>query len=265
MKENLSEQLESNIIYEPILKQLAYWKDYYMRDSERRAKKLQGDKTVYSDDEFRTANDRDCMLTGGNLNADTIFSLWLPLRHTIVRINGYEKISKVGNIDDKKSFVCALLEGDNLEKLLPKELSIVRTLSELFTYGMERENVMILPKRYFYHGGGKKSLNCARGGEPYWDYVPRFLYEIFKGGDFADAVGNDDKTCRTWIKEQNMTMFFKDGILDREHIIDLAGSGNVMVSLAPKGGSYEEDLMLQENMLRNYIDILKLRKNEVCE
>jgi hypothetical protein len=88
---------------------------------------------------------------------------------------------------------------------------------------------------------------------------------MLEGGDFADAVGNDDEVCRTWIKQQNMTMFFKDGILDREHIIDLAGSGNVMVSLAPKGSSYEEGLGLQENMLWNYIEVLKLRKNEVCE
>jgi hypothetical protein len=244
-------------IYEPIIKELAYWSDY--------KKRQQGDETVCSDDEFRAANDRDCVLTGGNLNADTIFSLWLPLRHTIVRINGYEAISEIGNINDKKSFVCALLEGDNLETLLPKELSIVRTLSELFIYGMERENVMLLPKRFFYHGGNRKSLNCTRGGKPYWDYVPRFLYEMFEGGDFSEAVGNDDEACRTWIKEQNMTMFFQDGILDRAHIIDMAGSGNVMVSLAPKGSSYEEGLMLQENMLRNYIDILKIRKNEIGE
>jgi uncharacterized YccA/Bax inhibitor family protein len=38
-----------------------------------------------------------------------------------------------------------------------------------------------------------------------------------------------------------------------------------MVSLAPKGNSYEEGLGLQENMLWNYIEVLKLRKNEVCE
>jgi hypothetical protein len=263
MKENLSKEFENNKIYEPIIKELAYWKDYHMRDSERRAKKSQGDTTVCSGDEFRAANDRDCILTGGNLSADTIFSLWLPLRHTIKRINSDEEISKIGNIKDKNSFVCALLEGDNLKKLLPKDIGIVCTLSELFTYGMERENVMLLPKRYFSQGGRKKSLNCARGGEPYWDYVPRFLYEMFQGGDFADAVGNDDEVCQAWIKEQNMTMFFKDGILDREHIIDLAGSGNVMVSIAPKGSSYEEGLLLQENMLRNYIDVLKLRKN--CE
>jgi hypothetical protein len=137
---------------------------------------------------------------------------------------------------------------------------------------------MLLPKRYFYREESTErdtakctlkhrpySLNCARGGKPYWDYVPRFLYEMFEGGDFAGAVGNDDETCRAWIKEQNMTMFFKDGILDREHIIDLVGSGNVKLSLAPKGSSYEEGLILQENVLINYIDILKLRKNEICE
>jgi hypothetical protein len=266
MKENLSKEFESNKIYEPIIKELEYWKDYNERDSERREKRRQGDRTVCSDDEFRAANDRDCILTGGNLNADTIFSLWLPLRHTIVRINGYKAISGIGNINDKKSFVCTLLEGDNLEKLLSKELGIVRTLSELFTYGMERENVMLLPKRCFYRGDSTiVFLNSARGGKPYWDYVPRFLYEMFGDGDFAEAVNRDDEVCRAWIKEQNMTMFFQDGILDREHIIDLAGSGNVMVSLAPKGSSYEEGLMLQENMLRNYIDVLKLRKKEVCE
>jgi hypothetical protein len=265
MKEqNLSKEFASDKIYEPILRQLAYWKDYHTRDSERSQKLWQGDRTVCSDDEFRAANDRDCILTGGNLNADTIFSLWLPLRHTIARINSGETISRIGNIKNKNSFVCALLEGDNLEKLLPKELSIVRTLSELFTYGMERENVMLLPKRFINYEGKKASLNYTRGKE-YFDYVPRFLYEMLEGGAFADAVDDDDEVCRAWIKEQNMTMLFQDGILDREHIIDLTGSGSVMVSLAPKGSSYEEGLMLQENMLRNYIDVLKLRKKEVCE
>jgi hypothetical protein len=253
---------ESDNIYEPIIKELEYWKNYSRKDFERIAKNLHGDKTCGAD-EFRAANDRDCILTGGNLNADTIFSLWLPLRHTIAKINGKEKISEIVGMNSKEAYVRALLWEDNLEKLLPKELSIVRTLSELFTYGMERENVMILPKRYFYHNGKEKSLNFTRGGRPYWDYIPRFLYEMLEDGDFADAVGNDDEACRTWIREQNMTMFFKDGILDRDHIKDLAGSGDVTYSLAPKGNSYEESLALQEKKLRNYIDILKIRKTEV--
>jgi hypothetical protein len=253
MEKNFNEEFDSNKIYEPIIKELEYWEDYHKRDEES--------------DEFRAANDRDCILTGGNLNADTIFSLWLPLRHTIARINSEEKISEIVGMSivgmKKEAYVRALLWEDNLEKLLPKELSIVRTLSELFVYGMERENVMILPKRYFYYNGKEESLNFTRGGKPYWDYIPHFLYELFEGGDFADAVGNDDEACRTWIREQNMTMFFKDGILDREHIIDLAGSGSVKNSLAPKGNSYEESLALQEKKLRNYIDILKIRKTEI--
>jgi hypothetical protein len=60
-----------------------------------------------------------------------------------------------------------------------------------------------------------------------------------------------------------MTMLFEDGILDREHIKDLAGSGDVTYSLAPTGSSYEEGLVFQEKKLRNYIDILKIRKAEI--
>ncbi len=57
-------------------------------------------KTAYSvypsaHDEFRRMNDLDCILTNGDLCADTIFSLWLPLRFALVRLNGY------GNINDK--------------------------------------------------------------------------------------------------------------------------------------------------------------------
>jgi hypothetical protein len=264
MKKNFNEEFDSNKIYEPIIKQLEYWKDYHKRDAERKANiSMHGYKTVCSDDEFRAANDRDCILTGGNLNADTIFSLWLPLRHTIARINSKEKISEIVGMR-KEAYVRALLWEDNLEKLLPKELSIVRTLSELFVYGMERENVMLLPKRFFHRGDGVAvSLNNARSDKPYWDYITYFLYEMFEGGDFADAVGNDDEVCRTWIREQNMTMFFEDGILDRDHIKDLAGSGSVKASLAPTGNSYEESLALQEKKLRNYIDILKIRKTEI--
>lgn len=34
-------------------------------------------------DAYRKKNDLDCILTNGNLFADTLFSLWLPLRYTL--------------------------------------------------------------------------------------------------------------------------------------------------------------------------------------
>ena len=34
-------------------------------------------------DEYRRAHDLDCILTDGNLNADTLISLWLPLRYVL--------------------------------------------------------------------------------------------------------------------------------------------------------------------------------------
>ena len=34
-------------------------------------------------DEYRRTHDLDCILTDGNLFADTLFSLWLPLRYVL--------------------------------------------------------------------------------------------------------------------------------------------------------------------------------------
>ena len=52
--------------YESIIKKINYWKSY--------------DGTG---DEYRKTHDLDCIQTKGNLAADTIFSLWLPLRYTL--------------------------------------------------------------------------------------------------------------------------------------------------------------------------------------
>ena len=53
--------------YTPIIEKIRYWRD---------------DDGV--GDEFRRTHDLDCILTGGNLFADLIFSPWLPLRYTPV-------------------------------------------------------------------------------------------------------------------------------------------------------------------------------------
>ena len=42
-------------------------------------------------DEYRRTHDLDCILTDGNLFADTLFSLWLPLRY-VLNYCGTERI-----------------------------------------------------------------------------------------------------------------------------------------------------------------------------
>lgn len=195
-------------------------------------------------DEFRAANDRDCVLIGGNLYADTIFSLWTPLKQTIIRLNAKEAIQQVGNIGSKYLFCKSLLVGDNLSKLLPEDNSVVKELRELFVIGLERCNVMILPERW---------LNPKRGKNPYRDYVPHFLYELFPGGDFASVFDSEEELVK-WIKKEKLHMFFKDGIISRDSIIDLSGSGDVKCSFAP---FCEKE---QCQMLHNYRMILQLRE-----
>ena len=54
-----------------------------------------------------------------------------------------------------------------------------------------------------------------RGGDPYWDYFPHFLY---------DLLNTEDKmfmsTMQAWIERENLQMFF-DGEIVKDKIIDL--------------------------------------------
>lgn len=198
---------------------------------------------VEEHDRFRSLHDRDCMLTDGDLKADTLFSLWTPLRHTIMRLNDKETVGTVGDISKKYVFLREFIKGNNIEKLLPETESIVHKLSELFERGMGRENVFLLPER---------QLNCARARKPYYDYVPVMLFEAFPGGAFSEYWSSPEAYLQ-WIDEEHLEMFFEDAI-SLECIKDLSGSGDVHVSLAPGG----VDSM--ERMLDNYIAVLKERR-----
>ena len=230
--------MKSNKIYEPIRKKMEEWIWY-----DDHAPKSSYIDHVQEHDEYRRWHDRDCVLTGGNLNADTMFSLWLPLRHTIVRINGRETIREVGNINSKYAFLRELVKGDNLEKLLPAEQTVVHKLSVLFELGMGRENVFILPERW---------VNSARGMKPYYDYVPMFLRDCFPGGKFSSCWSSLE-ILQEWIEKEHFPMFF-DGDIVPENIRDLSGAGDISISLPPEG------IEPMERMLERYIDVLRERR-----
>lgn len=225
-------------IYQPIRKKVEEWLWY-----DENQPKSSYFANVEEHDRFRSLHDRDCILTDGNLKADTLFSLWTPLQHTIMRLNDRETLRSVGVISRKYIFLREFIKGDNIEKLLPETESIVHKLSELFELGMGRENVFLLPER---------QLNCARARKPYYDYVPVMLLEAFPDGAFS-AYWNSPEAYLQWINEEHMEMFF-DGSISQEHVKDLSGSGDVHISLAPEG----VDSM--ERMLDNYIGVLKERR-----
>lgn len=223
-------------LYEPIYTKIKFWIEY-----EKNRPKTDYDKNKLEYDNFRSQNDLDCILRNGNLNADTIFSLWLPLRLSLVRVSGYRKIKRItGFKTDKENidFLKALISDNNLENLLPQDNRTTILLSELFSLGQEIENTMILPNR---------SLQ-ERGRAPFYDYLPYFLFECFEKGYFHRVFGSNEN-FKNWIIQENLECFF-NGAICRENIIDLAGTGNIKYGI-PDEINY---------LLSNYIRILKIRK-----
>ena len=220
-------------IYEPIQEKVLAWIWY---EDNKPKTKYEQDKITH--DSFRQQHDLDCVLSNGNLNADTIFSLWLPLRFTLVSINGYKKLNEFGNLNSRYFFLKVLLRRNVMETLLPKEDKSVKLLSRLFQLGQTKANVMLLPSRLLH----------VLGMELYYDYMPYFLFECFAGGNFHEVFGTDEELV-AWIKYEKLESFFVGEICTR-NIKDLAGTNNVKYGV-PKN----IDLLL-----KNYIDILEARQ-----
>lgn len=210
---------------------------------------LRGNEIYF--DEYRRDNDLDCRLAGGDLRADTIFSLWIPLRYTLVVMNGLSWLQEeFGEVKKRQTFLQKLLNY-GLEDLLPCDEPLVQVLQELFVRGCGRENVMILLNR---------GLNDMRAQPPYLDYMPYFLRECFQGGKFFQLFNRDMAVVRSWMMEQELQFFFQDGYLLPESLLDLARSGDItqghpMMGKTPEIG--EADLLA---MLQQYNEILKQRR-----
>lgn len=227
-------------IYEPIKRKINSWLSY-----EQNKPKIpyKGNEKLH--DDYRSKNDLDCILNDGNLHADTIISLWLPLRMVLVRINGYDKLNELENINNRFLFLKKLiLDNNTLEKYLPVDDERVVLLSKLFEIGQKKENTMILPRR-----------DMQSKGEKCYDYMPYFLYECFQGGMFSEPFENDIEKLREWVNEQKLSMFFKEEKIQKENIIDLSGSGDIKNNIPPS--------KMELNMLKNYIDILEKRSSEI--
>lgn len=225
---------EQNPSAEPIIKKIEYWKNYNG-----------------TGDAYRRSHDMDCILTGGNLYADTIFSLWLPLRYTLSFFEK-ERFGRWRNWGQWKKYESDFLKpkrfglkgckeflddlADNIEEYIDFKSEVGIKLSLLFELGSKRCNVMVLPYRRW---------NSKRGGWPYFDYLPAFLYDAF------DRENND--FLRGWIEEESLQPFFKDGNITKENVRDLAGTGS-------PARHNPSDIKL-ETLLTNYTGILEERKN----
>ena len=206
--------------YTPIIAKLKYWRDYNRR--------------IY---------DWDYVLTGGNLNADTIISLWLLLRYTMNHFEKprwqqwrdfeYAELRPSRRLKDHPPFLDDMIE--HLDQFLDMEAEITQKLLLLFDLGQKRSNVMLLPKR---------SWNTLRGGKPYYDYMPHFLYDLF-------SYAQDEEALQSWLHKENLEPFFAAETIEQRNILDLAGTGSPCRH-SPK------DIQLDQ-LLDNYIAILRRR------
>ncbi len=202
-------------------------------------------------DEYRKTHDLDCILAGGNLYADTLISLWLPLRYVLDKENSekwklfleYEKKElrpKRKNLKYHDEFLSDLKV--NIDEYI-KDKAVRKRIEELFGLGRTRANVIILPYRRW---------NCIRGKMPYWDYMPHFLFDMLntESPQFISTV------CE-WIKQEHLEMFF-DGDIKKENLKDLCGTGGVC-SHSPLNSGF--DIM---KLINNYIDIL-IERQEIIK
>lgn len=189
-------------------------------------------------DEYRRAHDLDCILTDGNLNADTLISLWLPLRYVLnyCDTERWERYRRIKGLKNNENFLYTL--KNDLQNFIPDD-EMLGKLEELFKLGRTRANVIILPYRRW---------NKMRGGKPYWEYFPHFLYDLLNTEDEEFM-----ETMRHWIAREHLHMFF-DGEIDKDKIIDLCGLGN------PWSHNPGDEQFDVPNLIDNYISILKQRE-----
>lgn len=224
--------MEEKAVLIPIKEQIDYW-IYFNKNcpsyNESPAKYF----------EFRKTHDRDCMLTGGNPLADTIFSLWGPLKRVLIHLNPEKEIS----ISDEKFKILEKIK-DCLPEYLSPEHPMVVGLSKLFVLGKTRANVMLLP-----HG----RINTVRGRAPYFDYMPHFLFNSFrpvKKMDFPEFTSNEHLV--SWIKRERLEMFFHKEIT-KDTIIDLLNCGEM------KAPSKFEEIHIY-SMLNMYTKLIQERQ-----
>lgn len=89
----------------------------------------------------RETNDLDCLYRGGSLDADTIFSVWTPLKFVLDYLNPDEKFYKKDYYgSDINGFLIKIKR--NIDKYLPKDRNIVKELYKFVEMAETEANVL---------------------------------------------------------------------------------------------------------------------------
>ncbi len=189
-------------------------------------------------DEWRISNDLDVIHLNGDLNADTIFSVWMPLKMCLQSAPTYPYCEQ-GN-DEKpykgKPYLPNIIK--NIDKYLP--YNEWKELYKFASLASTKANVMKLP-----------DSGMQNRGKLYFDQMPKTLYECFEEGIYAEYFKKIEIT--TWVRKQNLIMFFENEEFSRQNIKPLISR--------MKSSEFEwlKDRAEIKEMLINFNSILEMR------
>ncbi|MDQ0150017.1 hypothetical protein ACFO6R_08370 [Eubacterium multiforme] len=162
--------------------------------------------------EPREENDLDCLYLNGDLCADTIFSVWTPLKFVLNCLNPYEKFYKKDKYGSDPHIFLKKIKC-NIDIYLPKNEKIVKDLYHFAKLAETRANVMKWPVQ---------GINNKRYND--YDQMPPTIYNCFSNGKYSKYFDNDDLKVVNWIKREKLEMFFFDNIISKETIKPLITS-----------------------------------------
>lgn len=217
-------------------------------------------------DEWRKKNDLDCIIASRDkhvpdnlvLNADLIFSLWVPLRATLNKASNerwvwwrefdygvnhpvadhkYERDMNSGGVKAGRQY--AIDMSRDTTKVM-RSFSIKRHTPFLEDFGNHIDEY--LPCKYeataaleklFEIGQTRanvmillnRSWNTKRG--KMHDYMPSFLDWLFGKYDLANHRADENIDIAKWIEREKLQPFFENEHISRDCIRDLAGIGSL--------------------------------------
>ncbi|MCR8633210.1 hypothetical protein [Paenibacillus radicis (ex Xue et al. 2023)] len=156
-------------------------------------------------DEWRKKNDLDVVWLGGDLHADTIFSVWMPLKMCLQCLPGNPFCHKGirGTPVKRKADYDEIIK--NINAYLPRKDELVEELYQFAELSSTRANMMRLQNR-----------KMQKRGILYFDQMPKTLHECFEVGEFSKYFKSDDEVI-DWVKTEKLEMFF-DGDITRDNI-----------------------------------------------
>lgn len=203
---------------------------YWMKGRETQPKWEDTEEWKDRFDEWRRKNDLDCLYFAGDLRADTLMSAWTPISWVANCLNKEYGIQffKFAQHGDPDHYLKLL--ADDRDAYLPSKHELVQLLDRFLELAELRCNYILLPDRAM----NRARYNCTVKGigrVSLYDEVPPMLYHIFDREWFGKYFEQADPECSAgnemkvdpvnWVKRERLEMGFKDGIIDREHVIPL--------------------------------------------